>query len=454
MPKVTILSGRRSGESLDLAPGEHQIGTGSAAAIQLRDKDVSFKHAKLVVDGEAVFLEDLKSKSGTFVNGERVDARVALRNLDTVSVGQAELRIECASPAPAAQAPAPVAAPPAAKAEPKAEKAEPKETKAEAKARAKAEAEAAKAEAEAAEAPKAHAPEPAPAEVVELPADPELLKAMVIDLRRSLKEKTQEADALHAALEGGTVADRAMGDMGSMGYAPSVQDDLETRNLELQQIADEKAAIVLEKDEELRELTRQVSVLERRLSESKTAEERERDSMAGEVLRRDERVAEANTEVDTAKAEVARFEQVNSELLLETEELKEKLAAAQYRLEQEAAGRGSLVRERVAELQKDVERLEQSNAEMRTLVEAYEEKIDELDERVEELEGENEALQTVVTETRAELARSKTERETAVKTLRQKLKRLEDKAEELEGDRARAKAAGSRADAELQDQAT
>lgn len=447
MPKVTILSGRRSGESLDLAPGEHQIGTGSAAAIQLRDKDVSFKHAKLVVDGEAVFLEDLKSKSGTFVNGERVDARVALRDQDTVSVGQAELRIECASAAPAAQAPAPVAAPPAAPAEPKAEKAEPKETKAEAKARAKAEAEAAKAQADAAEAAKA--PEPAPAEVVELPADPELLKAMVIDLRRSLKEKTQEAEALNAAIEGG-----AAGDMGSMGYAPSVQDDLETRNLELQQIADEKAAIVLEKDEELRELTRQVSVLERRLSESKTAEERERDSMAGEVLRRDERVAEANTEVDTAKAEVARFEQVNSELLLETEELKEKLAAAQYRLEQEAAGRGSLVRERVAELQKDVERLEQSNAEMRTLVEAYEEKIDELDERVEELEGENEALQTVVTETRAELARSKTERETAVKTLRQKLKRLEDKTEELAGDRARAKAAGSRADAELQDQPT
>lgn len=441
MPRVTILSGRRSGESLDLAPGEHQIGTGSAAAIQLRDKDVSFKHAKLVVDGEAVFLEDLKSKSGTFVNGERVDARVALRNQDTVSVGQAELRIECAS----AATPAPVAEPPAA--EPKAEKAEAKETKAEAKARAKAEkAEAERAEAEAAVAPKA---EPAPAEAVELPADAELLKAMVIDLRRSLKEKTQEAEALNAAIEGG-----AAGDMGSMGYAPSVQDDLETRNLELQQIADEKAAIVLEKDEEIRELTRQVSVLERRLSDSKTAEERERDSMAGEVLRRDERVAEANTEVDQARAEVARFEQVNSELLLETEELKEKLAAAQYRLEQEAAGRGSLVRERVAELQKDVERLEQSNAEMRTLVEAYEEKIDELDERVEELEGENEALQTVVTETRAELARSKTERETAVKTLRQKLKRLEDKTEELEGDRARAKAAGSRADAELQDQPT
>lgn len=436
MPKVTILSGRRSGESLDLTPGEHQIGTGSAAAIQLRDKDVSFKHAKLVVDGEAVFLEDLKSKSGTFVNGERVDARVALRNLDTVSVGQAELRIECGSAAPAAAAP--VAAAPAAPA--KAEAEAPKETKAEAKARAKAEA----AEVEAA--PPAKAPEP---EAAELPADADLLKAMVLDLRRSLKEKTQEAEALNAAIEGG-----AAGDMSAMGYAPSVQDDLETRNLELQQIADEKAAIVLEKDEEIRELSRQVSVLERRLEESKTAEERERDSMAGEVLRRDERVAEANTEVDQAKAEVARFEQVNSELLLETEELKEKLAAAQYRLEQEAAGRGSLVRERVAELQKDVERLEQSNAEMRTLVEAYEEKIDELDERVEELEGENEALQTVVTETRAELARSKTERETAVKTLRQKLKRLEDKAEELEGDRARAKAAGSRADAELQDQPT
>ncbi len=87
MPKVTILSGRRSGESLDLTPGEHQIGTGSAAAIQLRDKDVSFKHAKLVVEGGQVFLEDLKSKAGTFVNGKKVDQRVQLSHEDTVVVG-------------------------------------------------------------------------------------------------------------------------------------------------------------------------------------------------------------------------------------------------------------------------------------------------------------------------------------------------------------------------------
>jgi chromosome segregation ATPase len=150
---------------------------------------------------------------------------------------------------------------------------------------------------------------------------------------------------------------------------------------------------------------------------------------------------------------VARFEQVNSELLLETEELKEKLAALQYQLEQEQAGRGSLVRERTTGLQKDAERLEQSNAEMRTLAEAYEEKIDELDERVEELEGENEALENLLNETRAELGKVKNERETTVKTLRQKLKRLEDKAEELQGDRARAQAA-TKQDAQLQDQAT
>ena len=58
LARLTIISGKRSGESLELTPGEHQIGTGRAAEIQLRDKDVGFKHAKLIVEDAAVFLED------------------------------------------------------------------------------------------------------------------------------------------------------------------------------------------------------------------------------------------------------------------------------------------------------------------------------------------------------------------------------------------------------------
>ncbi len=82
-------------------------------------------------------------------------------------------------------------------------------------------------------------------------------------------------------------------------------------------------------------------------------------------------------------------------------------------------------------------RLEESNAELRTLAEAYEEKIDELDERLEELEGENEQLDKILEETRAELQKTKNERETMQKTLRQTVQRLEARVDALEAEKLR-----------------
>ena len=89
-------------------------------------------------------------------------------------------------------------------------------------------------------------------------------------------------------------------------------------------------------------------------------------------------------------------------------------------------------------MRNETQRMEESNAEMRTLVEAYEEKIDELDERVEELEGETEALSTLVGDLRMDLAKVKKERETMVKTLRKKLKASETRVEEARAASARA----------------
>lgn len=432
LARLTILSGKRSGETLELTPGEHQIGTGRAAEIQLRDKDVGFKHAKVIVADGGVFLEDLKSKGGTYLNGEKVEDRVPLRSQDELRVGTAELRVEFAGDAPAAAAPAAAAPPPA----PADDVAPPPAAE-----RTPLTAPGADEGGPAGDGAPDAAVVTAPATVDDapLPDDADQLKEVVRDLRRRLANKTQEAQALTEALESSAGAIGAGG-----GYAPSVAEDLEARNLELQQIADEKAALVLERDEELGAMRRELDRLEQTIADARSAAEKQKDSMAGEVLRSHEKLEEWRDDVKTAKDEVARFEEVNSELLLENEELKERLAALQYQVEQQAADRGALVRERVKELQAEAERLEQSNAEMRTLVEAYEEKIDELDERVEELEGENEALEQLITELREELSRTKTERETMVKTLRQKLKRLEDRAEELEGDRARAQAAATR----------
>jgi pSer/pThr/pTyr-binding forkhead associated (FHA) protein len=41
-----------------------------------------------------VWVEDLGSTNGTFVNGERIDARTLVRAGDAVRIGQTELRLE------------------------------------------------------------------------------------------------------------------------------------------------------------------------------------------------------------------------------------------------------------------------------------------------------------------------------------------------------------------------
>ena len=83
--------------------------------------------------------------------------------------------------------------------------------------------------------------------LADLPDDVELLKRRFREVEQQLGEKTQEAHALTEALESSTGTFDDGGAMG--GFAPSVSDDLEGRVLELQHIADEKTAALLEREE-------------------------------------------------------------------------------------------------------------------------------------------------------------------------------------------------------------
>jgi type III secretion system (T3SS) inner membrane Yop/YscD-like protein len=446
--QLRVLSGKSAGEAFELQAGSsYLLGTRKANDFRLRDKGVGFKHAKITVDEAGqVQVEDLGAKGGTTVGSEALSKNEP----QLVQIGQAVRfgTIELVLEVPAADSDAtPEPQPePVAEAKPEPEPEPVVEAKPEPEPEPVVEAK----------------PEPEPEPVVEpsapaeplpaltpkdqLPDDLDLLKERYRDLERRLIEKTQEARAYEEALEnasggGGAGAyDDGLGD-GLGGLSDSVSGDLEARVLELQLAADEQAAAVLEKDEELKILNRELAVLRERQEESRDRTERERQSIAEDILRGHERLEERKSEAATARAEVAEFEEVNAELLLETEELKEKLAAVEYLLEQERAERGQLVRQRLVDLRTEAERLEAANAELRTLVEAYEEKIDELDERVEEFEGESEAHDSLVVDLRQRLTKVEQERDVMVKTLRKKLQGLERKLERLQAENARARAA-------------
>jgi DNA-binding winged helix-turn-helix (wHTH) protein len=68
----------RDGREFPLRDGEYFAGRDAGADLQLDSPRISRHHARLVVAGKRVTIEDLGSKNGTFVGGVRISAPTAL----------------------------------------------------------------------------------------------------------------------------------------------------------------------------------------------------------------------------------------------------------------------------------------------------------------------------------------------------------------------------------------
>jgi pSer/pThr/pTyr-binding forkhead associated (FHA) protein len=86
--------GLRSGSSVEVATTTI-VGRGPESGICIDGDDfASAQHARIGTSPEGVWVEDLGSTNGTFVNGARVTSRLVLQAGDIVRVGQTELQLE------------------------------------------------------------------------------------------------------------------------------------------------------------------------------------------------------------------------------------------------------------------------------------------------------------------------------------------------------------------------
>ncbi|MFH1222805.1 MAG: FHA domain-containing protein, partial [Pseudomonadota bacterium] len=69
MYRLICISGQSSSRSFILKEGENLIGRADGSDIKISSNGVSKKHAMVVVSGDVVYITDLGSKNGTFVNG-------------------------------------------------------------------------------------------------------------------------------------------------------------------------------------------------------------------------------------------------------------------------------------------------------------------------------------------------------------------------------------------------
>jgi hypothetical protein len=91
---LTVLTGTDAGNVIPLAFEQLLIGRGDDCGLQIRDKSVSRRHARLTLRDAKAMIEDLRGANGTYLNGTLVKRRATLVAGDVVELGQTLLRFD------------------------------------------------------------------------------------------------------------------------------------------------------------------------------------------------------------------------------------------------------------------------------------------------------------------------------------------------------------------------
>jgi FHA domain len=91
--QVVAAMGHEPGTSLDIGDGA-TMGRSDGAAIRVDDPFASSAHARIFPRGEYMYLEDMGSTNGTYLNGRQVRSSERLRMADVIRIGDSEYRYE------------------------------------------------------------------------------------------------------------------------------------------------------------------------------------------------------------------------------------------------------------------------------------------------------------------------------------------------------------------------
>ena len=91
--KLVVVGGKQAGTEIPIPTRRFVIGRGEDCHLRPHSKSVSRKHCAIVVEEGVAAIEDFDSTNGTFVNGERVQKRRALKNGDHITVHRWEFAV-------------------------------------------------------------------------------------------------------------------------------------------------------------------------------------------------------------------------------------------------------------------------------------------------------------------------------------------------------------------------
>jgi predicted component of type VI protein secretion system len=96
--KLIVASGKSAGRSIAIKRNRLLIGRAEECDVRPLSEEVSRRHCAVVVGPADVWVEDLGSRNGTFVNGDRIAAKTRLSDGDLLRVGSLELKLSCSHP--------------------------------------------------------------------------------------------------------------------------------------------------------------------------------------------------------------------------------------------------------------------------------------------------------------------------------------------------------------------
>ena len=85
-----------NGVTFSLREGRNVIGREASAQIRLESSAVSRSHASVTITGEDAIVQDLGSRNGTFLNGDKLEAARSLRVGDEIRIAQFAIRFQTA----------------------------------------------------------------------------------------------------------------------------------------------------------------------------------------------------------------------------------------------------------------------------------------------------------------------------------------------------------------------
>src|SRR5439155_7979263 len=102
MARLVLLSEGLTGKTFDLKPELTTVGRLPDNALQIPEASVSSHHCEIQLRGNDLFVRDLDSTNGTFINGERIKEGI-VKPGQILRLGMVDMRLETGDAQPIAQ---------------------------------------------------------------------------------------------------------------------------------------------------------------------------------------------------------------------------------------------------------------------------------------------------------------------------------------------------------------